>query len=204
MSEVEGIVGIANEEIHKFRPRVIGGGSAILLFFALLAFELWLLVFFMGIYWSDTFDTGAIQGYANMLIPIGTVLLALAIAFIIKDKLTRCPPPAWVIEDELKMFLRDAFLLPDDSTLWKSNLKMRKPKFDRKSSCMTVWFYVRAAKATEDSFAKVKDGQAFRYAQDVEIKRHIDKRGYWDGYDLRIWYRPEQDVFNQLFRRVQP
>lgn len=204
MSEVEGIVGVANEEIRKFRPRKIGGGSTLLALFATLLFAVWLLMELSeDRLYSIPFAEPTQEAKAALLVAF-VIFAVLAAASIIIGKLRRCPPPSWVVTDELKMFLLSEGLLPDDVTLWKSYLRIRKPKFDRKASCLTVWFFVRAAKATEESFLKVKDGQAFRYAQDVEVKKHLDKRGRWDGYDLRIWYRPEDDVFSRLFEKVRP
>lgn len=204
MSEVEGLVGVANEEIRKFRPRKIGGGSTLLVLFATLLFAVWLL---MAISEDKLYNIPFIEPTqeAKAVLLVAFVTFAvLAAASIIIGKLRRCPPPSWVVTDELKILLLSEGLLPEDVTLWKSYFRIRKPKFDRKASCLTVWFYVRAAKATEESFLKVKDGQAFRYAQDVEVKKHLDKRGRWDGYDLRIWYRPEDDVFSRLFEKVRP
>lgn len=204
MSEAEGIVGVANEEIRKFRPRKIGGGSTLLVLFATLLFAAWLLMELSeDSFYSIPFAELTQEAKAALLVAFA-IFAVLAAASIIIEKLRRCPPPSWVVTDELKMLLLSEGLLPEDVTLWKSYLRIRKPKFDRKASCLTVWFFVRAAKATEESFLKVKDGQAFRYAQDVEVKKHLDKRGRWDGYDLRIWYRPEDDVFSRLFEKVRP
>lgn len=204
MAEIDGLVGVANEEIRKFRPRKIGGGSGLLALFATLGIFAWLLLAFIDIEWLELPLLDSLEAIKVWLLVASFILALFAVVSIIYDKLRRCPPPSWFVIDELKMFLSSEGLLPDDATLWKSYLRIRKPKFDQKASCLTVWFYVRSAKATEESFAKVKDGQAFRYAQDVEVKKHLDRRGRWDGYDLRIWYRPEDDVFNQLFEKVKP
>lgn len=208
MAENDGIVGVANEEIRKFRPRSIGGGSTLLLLLATVCFAGWI---FSLVTKSSLSNFSLFQGivkivtaYSSTLMILGSVFLIMAVISVVFDKLRRCPPPSWMIVDELKSYLFNESLLPEDVTLWKSYLKIRRPKFDRNASCVTIWFYVRAAKATEDSFLKVKEGQAFRYAQDVEIAKHIDKRGRWDGYDLRIWYRPEEDVFNKLIEKVRP
>lgn len=203
MAEIDGLVGVADEEIRKFRPRKIGGGSSLLALFAALGIFAWLLFVFTDIEWRELPLPDFLDTIKAWLFVVSCTLAVLAMASIIYDKLRRCPPPSWFVIDELKMFLSSEGLLPDDATLWKSYLRIRKPKFDQRTSCLTVWFYVRSVKATEESFAKVKDGQAFRYAQDVEVKKHFDRRGRWDGYDLRIWYRPEDDVFNQLFERVK-
>lgn len=204
MAEVDGLIGVADEEVRKFRPRIVGGVSSMLILLAVFCISIWLLDAVVYKHLGSIPYIESIQGKAGVLLPVGILFCVLGASSIAIDRLRRCPPPSWAIEDELKMFLLSESLLPEDMTLWKSYLKTGRARFDRASSCVSIWFYVRAAKATEDGFARVKDGQAFRYAQDVEIKKHVDRRGCWDGYDLRIWYRPENDVFNQLFRKVKP
>lgn len=183
---------------RPFRPRSVGGVPASLAAVSALAFSLALCAWAFGE--VGLMDEGLSRPVV-VLVAVGVAFIAASILAAAIDGVRRCPPPSWVVMDELRMFLVDRSFLPDDTRLWPSRLSIGRPRFDRSSSCLRVRFRLRSADATLDRLKEMERGQVFRYAQDVEVGDRIDARGRRDGFELRIWYRPHDEVFGRVLEK---